>query len=211
VIFIGRSHLYDFESRASSSYSPLGHQPREYDNPSSRLEGKENAVKIRTVLALSTLMFAFPALAKHEKMPLPQQVTNAKTVYIDNQSGHAELGDRAYDEMKKWGRYQIVDSAGKADIVLLLSAKEYIGGYTSSTYHNTTGRVDDNGNVNAQTYGSGNSRAVVTGTTFITLIDTKSGTSLWTDSRPWGRWKSATRGLVKELRDRVKDQEQGRK
>jgi len=168
-------------------------------------------VKIRTVLALSTLMFAFPAFAKHEKMPLPQQVMTAKTVYIDNQSGQADLGDKAYDEMKKWGRYQIVDSADKADIVLLLSAKEYIGGYRSTTYHNTTGTVDNSGNVNAQTYGSGSSRPIVTGTTFISLIDTKSGTSLWADAKQWGRWKSATRGIIKELRDRVKDQEQGKK
>jgi len=162
-------------------------------------------------MSVLLMLAAFPAFAKHEKMPLPQQVMTAKTVYIDNQSGHADLGDKAYDEMKKWARYQIVDSADKADMVLLLSAKEYIGGYTSSTYGNTTGSVDTNGNVNAQTYGSGSSRAVVTGTTFITLIDTNGGASLWADAKPWGRWKSATRGLVKELRDRVKDQEQGKK
>jgi hypothetical protein len=34
---------------------------------------------------------------------------------------------------------------------------------------------------------------------------------LWADAKPWGRWKSATRGIIKELRDRVKDQEQGKK
>jgi hypothetical protein len=168
-------------------------------------------MKTRIVLAFSILMFTFPVFAKHEKMPLPQRVMTAKTAYIDNQSGHADLGDKAYDEMKKWGRYQIVDSADKADIILLLSAKEYVGGYTSSTSQTTTGRVDDNGNVNAQTNGSGDSQAVVTGTTFITLIDGKSGASLWADAKPWGRWKSATRGLVKELRDRVKDQEAGTK
>jgi hypothetical protein len=168
-------------------------------------------VKIRPTLALCVFMFALPLFAKHEKMPLPPQVMNAKTVYLDNQSGIADLGDKAYDEMKKWGRYQIVDSADKADIVLLLSAKEYVGGYTSSTYHNTTGNVDNYGNVNAHTYGSGSSRAMVTGTTFITLVDTKTGASLWADAKPWGKWKSATRGLVKALRDRVQDQEQGKK
>lgn len=163
-----------------------------------------------TILAVA-LVLAVPAFAKHEKMPLPERIMTAKTVYLDNQSGFADLGDKAYDEMKKWGRYQIVDSADKADIVLLLSAKEYIGGYTSSTYHNTTGSADDNGNISAHTYSSGSSRAIVAGTTFITLVDAKSGASLWSDARAWGRWKSATRGLVKELRDRVKDQEQGKK
>jgi len=169
-------------------------------------------VNIRQALALSVLiLLALPAFAKSNKMPLPQQVMNAKTIYIDNQSGHAEFGDRAYDELKKWGRYQIVDAADKADIILLLSAKEYVGGYRTSTNHHTTGNVDDNGNINANTYGSGTSRAVVTGTTFITIVDTKTGASLWADAKPWGNWKSATRGLVKELRDRVKDQEKGNK
>jgi hypothetical protein len=166
-------------------------------------------MKIRSLLILLSLLFAAlaPAYGKHEKMPLPQQVLAAKTVYIDNQSGFATLGDKAYDEIRKWGRYQIVDSPDKADMVLLLSAKEYISGYSSSSYHNTTGTVDDNGNVNAHSYGSGESSAVYSGTTFITLVDPKNGSSLWADSRAWGRWKSATRGLVKELRDRINEQE----
>src|ERR1700730_18463678 len=160
---------------------------------------------------LAALLFGASAYAKHDKLPLPEQVMTAKTVYIDNQSGLADLGDKAYDETKKWGRVQIVDSPEKADLVLLLSAKEYISGYRSNTYHNTTGSVDSSGNVNAQTYGSGHSRAVYSGTTYITLLDPKSGSSLWSDSRAWGAWKSATRGIIKELRDRVKNKEQGKK
>lgn len=162
-----------------------------------------SAITVIAVLALASIVSA-----SHRKMPLPQQVMAAKTIYIDNRSGDADLGDKAYDELEKWGRYQIVDSPDKADLVLLLSAKEYIGGYTSGTYRNTTGNVDNNGNVNAQTYGTTTSHAVISGTTYITLIDPKSGASLWGDARAWGRFKSATRGLIKELRERVKDQEQ---
>ena len=40
--------------------------------------------------------------------PLPRRVLEAKTVYLDNRSGLASLGDRAYDEMTKWGRHKIV-------------------------------------------------------------------------------------------------------
>ena len=162
-----------------------------------------------TVLFLCSALA--PAYATHEKMPLPQEILLAKTIYIDNQSGHADLGDKAYDELKKWGRYEIVNSPDKADIVLLLSAREYISGYSSSTYHNTTGTVQDNGNINAQSYGSTGSTAVYSGTTYITLLNPKTGTSLWADARAWGRWKSATRGLIKELRDRVTEQEGKRK
>jgi len=166
--------------------------------------------KIWALLVMILAVIIAPAYGKHEQLPLPQQVLVAKTIYIDNQSGLANLGDRAYDELRKWGRYQIVDSPDKADAVLLLSAKEYISGYTSNSYHNTTGKVDYDGSVTAHTYGYSGSYAVYSGDTHITLLDPKTGTSLWADSRAWGRWKSATRGLIKELRDRVKKQENGR-
>src|SRR5258707_10992535 len=96
----------------------------------------------RTFLLMAALLFGASTYAKHDKLPLPQQVMTARTVYIDNQSGFANLGDNAYDELKKWARFQIVDSPDKADLVLLLSAKEYISGYRTNTYHNTTGSVD---------------------------------------------------------------------
>ena len=73
-----------------------------------------------TLLLLPVL--ASTCLAKDKHAPLPEMVVSAKTIYIDNQSGFANMGDRAYDELGKWGRFQIVDSADKADLVLLLSA-----------------------------------------------------------------------------------------
>jgi hypothetical protein len=158
----------------------------------------------------TTVLLVASSYAKHEKMPLPQQVMTAKAIYIDNRSGVADLGDKAYDELRKWGRFQIVDSAEKADVVLLLSAREYISGYSSGSYHNTSGSVDSYGSINAQTYGNGSSHAIVSGTTYITIVDPKGGAPLWSDARAWGRWKSATRGLVKELRERMEQQE-GRK
>ncbi len=156
------------------------------------------------------LLLVASSQAKHEKMPLPQPVMTARTIYIDNRSGVADLGDKAYDELRKWGRFQIVDSAEKADVVLLLSAKEYVSGYSTGTYRNTSGSVDSYGNINAQTYGNGSSHAIYSGTTYVTILDPKGGAALWSDARPWGRWKSATRGLVKELRERMEKQE-GRK
>jgi hypothetical protein len=181
------------------------------------------------LVATTALVLVASGYAKHEKLPIPQQIMTAKTVYIDNRSGYADLGDRAYDEIKKWGRYQVVDSPEKADLVFLFSAKEYIGGYATNSYHNTTGTVNyagttnsqtygsntygttnGSGSVNAQTYGSSTSRAIVEGTTYVTVLDPKNGTALWSDAHAWGRFKSATRGLVKELRDRVKNQEDGK-
>jgi hypothetical protein len=170
--------------------------------------------KLSLGIAAAALLVA-TAYAKQQKMPLPQRLMAAKTVYIDNRSGHSNVGDKCFDELSKWGRFQIVDSPEKADIVLLLSAEQYISGYSSDSYHNTTGDVDRSGNISAQTYGNSSSDAVMSGITHITVLDPKDGTSLWADSRVWGKCafgvcKSATRGLVKELRERV-DQQEGRK
>ena len=160
------------------------------------------------VIATIVLLVA-SSYAKHEKMPLPSQVMTAKTIYIDNRSGDADIGDKAYDELRKWGRFQIVDSAEKADVVLLLSASKYISGYSSDSYHNTRGSVDSSGNIEAHTSGNSSSDAIVSGQTYVTIVDPKSGTPLWSDARAWGR-KSATRGLIKELRERMEQQEAGK-
>jgi hypothetical protein len=150
-------------------------------------------------IALSTLAFAKD---KHH-LPLPPQITSAKTIYIDNQSGLAKLGDRAYEQLTKWGRWQVVTERQKADLILLLSAHQYDGGYVG----NTTGRVDENGNISA----TSSSTPVTVGYTFITVVDPKTGDNLWSDSKRWGNlytgFHSATKGLVDELMKRINEEE----
>lgn len=72
----------------------------------------------------TTVLVVRSSYAKREKMPLPSQVMTAKTIYIDNSSGLADLGDKAYDELRKWGRFQIVDSVEKADVVFCFCPQE---------------------------------------------------------------------------------------
>ncbi len=160
------------------------------------------------LLAVATLaVAAVPIPAK--KLPLSPKILAAKTAFIDNQSGYAKIGDRAYDELRKWGRFQIVQDRKKADLVILLSAGEYIGGYVTSG-GTQTGTVDESGNVqlsNSPTY----TTPVRKGHTFLTVIDPATGESLWSDSKAWGNlytgFHSATKGLVKELRKRIEEQE----
>jgi hypothetical protein len=49
-------------------------------------------------------------------------VIAAKTVYIDNQTGHPEITDRAYEALSKWGRFKILKDAKDADLVLRFTA-----------------------------------------------------------------------------------------
>lgn len=175
--------------------------------------------KVTCSLATAALLASAlcPSVLGHTKhAPLPEQILQAKAAYIDNQTGFAELGDRAYDEVSKWGRFKIVKSAKDADVVFLLSAQEYAAGYRTSTTGTSQGTMDDTGNVALSHDSTSHTTAQMSGITFLTVLDPKSGKTLWSDAKSWGRgitWmglnfgKSATRSLVKELRERVEEQE----
>lgn len=170
---------------------------------------------MRRIAQLLTLAFLFavcPALSAHTKQaPLSERIMQAKTVYIDNQSGLATLGDRAYDEVSKWGRFKIVSSAKDADLVLLISAHAYVSGYYTSTTSTAHGTADDSGNIQLSGNSESQTNAQVTRVTYMTAVDPKNGDALWSDQKVWGNlytgFRSATRSLVKELRKRVEEQE----
>jgi len=68
-------------------------------------------VKVQAILLAAFLItLSTASLFGKEKnhVPLPAQVITAKTVYIDNQSEEADVGEKARDELRKWGRFQIV-------------------------------------------------------------------------------------------------------
>jgi hypothetical protein len=159
-------------------------------------------------LILVLLAFTIEIAAKDKHLPLPPQITAAKTVYIDNQSGLVKLGDRAYEQLTKWGRFQVIQNRKQADLIFLMSAKAYDGGYVTSG-GGTTGTIDSNGNINttnSPTY----SQHVSANYTFLTVIDPKTGENLWSDSKKWGNlytgFHSATKGLIDELMKRVNEE-----
>lgn len=167
----------------------------------------KSPVHLIVVLFATALAVSVSAKEK-DHLPLPPQVIAAKSVYIDNQSGEAKIGDRAYEEIKKWGRFQVVTDRKEADLILLFTAREHTGGYVTSG-GGQTGTVDSNGNINT----SGNptyTTPVTVSYTYLTVVDPKSGDSLWSDSKRWGNlytgFHSATKGLVQELRKRIDEQ-----
>jgi hypothetical protein len=170
--------------------------------------------RMRLPFALAALLgfiVCSPVLGNTKHAPLPEELLKAKTVYIDNQSGLATLGDKAYDELSKWGRFKIVSSAKDADLVLLISAHAYVTGYSTNTTGTAQGTADASGNI--QLSGTSHSRtdADFARITYLTAIDPKTGNALWSDQKLWGNlytgFRSATRSLVKELRKRVEEQE----
>jgi hypothetical protein len=79
-------------------------------------------VKAAIIAALALVLVVSPIHAKDKHAPLPASVIAAKTVYIDNQTGHAEITDRAYEALSKWGRFKILKDAKDADLVLRITA-----------------------------------------------------------------------------------------
>jgi len=142
-----------------------------------------------------------PAFAGGKHAPLPEKLVSAKTVFIDNRTGYAEIGDKAYQQVTKSGQFQVVTSSTRADVVFLFTASTFTGSYT------TDGRIDDNGRIQSETV------AQNSGQTVLTVIDPNSSQVLWADSKVWGGGsrfrfinKSATKELVKELCKRIAEQ-----
>jgi hypothetical protein len=142
-------------------------------------------------IALILLVYALPALGKDLKAPLPEKIFQAKTVYIDNRSGHSDILDKAYTALKEWNRYEIIQDKPKADIVFVFTVSSEIRG----SY--TTGNVDDNGTMQAT------STSTRTGYTTMTVLDPVNGQVLFSDTRRWHLFGSATKDAVKELRRRM--------
>jgi hypothetical protein len=156
------------------------------------------------VLGFTLSTFTLSAKEK-QHLPLPATVLSAKTVFIDNQTGMAKLGDRAYEELTKWGRFQIVADRKQADLIFLLTAQERDGGYVTSG-GGQTGTVDSSGNIRTSSDPTYTSHVTV-GYTYLTVYDAKSGDNLWSESKRWGNlytgFHSATKGLIGELKKRI--------
>lgn len=165
----------------------------------------------RSFLAAALILTVAPILPAKNKQslehaPLPAKVLTAKTIFIQNETNQPEIADKAYTQLKSWGRYQVVDSKEKADLVLLFTL-----GY-SHTQHQDSDYVSL---YNSQT-GAYTSGVVPSGTTTVTwtytqvrVIDAATSDVMWADERPWLRKHSATDELMEALKLRVGEQEQG--
>ncbi len=111
-------------------------------------------------------------------------ILSAKTVYFDNQTGADAVGTAAVAQLKKWGRFQIVRDKHTADLILLLSADRYKGGYIIFA-SGQTGTVDADGDIQEDPIPNYN-RLTPVRDAYLTVIDPTTGKSLWSDSHVWG-------------------------
>jgi hypothetical protein len=79
-----------------------------------------------TILSLflsAALVLTIQVSAKQQTLaPIPAKVLQAKTVFVENQSGYDRARDEFADEMGKWNRLHIVYDKAGADLVVILTA-----------------------------------------------------------------------------------------
>jgi hypothetical protein len=166
-------------------------------------------LRLTRFVGLSLAFFVLPcAFAKKREVvqhaPLPGQMMAAKTVFIQNESGLPNVADKAYTDLKSWGRYVIVDSREKADLILDFtvshSQKESEDSQFVSLYNSQTG---------AYTYGTapGGASSITWSFTHMKVIDPKTQEVIWEDQRAWLRKHPATDELIKSLKSRVEEQD----
>jgi hypothetical protein len=164
-------------------------------------------VRNSTFLVVFLFAFLFTPLSVHSQKQLAKspKIQSAKTVYFDDQTGVDAVGAAAMAQLKKWGRFQIVQDKNLADLVLLLSADPYHGGYIIFA-SGQTGSVDSSGNVQEDRVPNYNKQAPVRDA-YLTVIDPKTGKNLWSDSHVWGGLltgaNSVGERLVKKLEKQI--------
>ena len=150
-------------------------------------------VALVPVVILVGLMGA-PCLAKKGPAPLHPKILAAKTVYLENH-GSAKLAGKAYDELKKWGRWEMVEDRTKADLVIIVSLeKGQSSGGTTSTYDPSKANSPTGG----WTYGTTTSSSP--DSVHLELVDSKTGQTIYTDMG------GTAHGIIKELRKRIEEQ-----
>jgi TonB family protein len=158
------------------------------------------------VLLILAVHFVATLAIAQESLSQSAEISSAKTIYFKNQTGSAAVGVNALAALKKWSRFRIVQDQKQADLILLLSLEPYQGPDSASRQ---TGDLDNGDVSNIPNW----DRQKPTRYAYLTLIDPKSGESLWDGFRVWGGlltgFDSVGERLVAEFEKQTQLAEQG--
>lgn len=130
---------------------------------------RKSAMAIVTVRLLLGLWANQCLSGNKTRAPLPAKVLSVKSIYVENH-GSAKDADRAYDELKKWGRWEIVQDRAKADLVVILPSQE---GQYSSGQTQTYDPTPAPGMGGAGTWKYGTTHSASAGSAHLDLLDSK--------------------------------------
>ena len=153
------------------------------------------------LLPAAVLSWIAPIAAQPQKqLARSPRIQSAKFVYFEDKTGVDAVGNKALAQLKKWGRFQIVQDRKQADLIFMLSADSYRGGTIIASGGQTgtieNGRIDED---RAPNY----TRQSPVRYVFLTVMDPQTGDTLWSGSHRWGGlltgFNSAGERLVKKL------------
>ncbi len=137
---------------------------------------------MRRLLTAIILCLCVPSFAQ---APLPESLLQEKVAYVKNDGARAKDFDSFYNELKKWGRFKLVQERAEADIAITLSTRSgdvavvgsggFIAGGSSSKY-------------------------------YIRITRTLDDTPLWSDAT--GDWLISPKHLVSNLKKRMQPKNQ---
>jgi hypothetical protein len=122
------------------------------------------------VASIAVLFAAATTFAQKEQKPAPEALGAAKTAYFEDRTGAPEVGKAALDELRRWGRYKLVDKRLDADIMILLS-RQPVAAAVARGADETTRRYADQGQPKS---------------VYLTVIDLERQEILWGDRHVWG-------------------------
>jgi hypothetical protein len=157
-------------------------------------------IPIPAALTLATLALASSGFAQKQARISPK-ILAAKTIYFENKTASDTVGSNTLDQLKKWGRFQVVSDPKKADLIMLLTADPYRDGELILS-GGQTGHIDSQGQLSEDQVPNYN-RAAPTREAYLTVFDSSTNTKLWTASHVWGGVLTGVNSvgarLVKEL------------
>lgn len=151
--------------------------------------------KLLVVCFVGSLVAATSLSAQKEVTDL-KAIVGAKTVFFVDQSGVDAVGKKALEELKRWGRFQIVQDQEQADLIVVLSRDPGQGG--NLLLSGQTGSIDSQGHVAEDPIPNYTKRAPVH-YAFLTVIERRNGKTLWSDSQRWGGLLTGFDGVGERL------------
>lgn len=149
-------------------------------------------------LTLASSFCLVALVANAVPQSLPTAVTHAHTVYLENETGFNELEYTAILELSKWGRFDLMDSSEKAELIMRLDNGNHV-------------RVVPAGESPSQSSGAYTDTNVPKGYTRISLIDPKTNSILWSDVHKTEGGKVKSGHLLDGLRDAFNSYEKSRR
>jgi len=74
-------------------------------------------MRLKIVGILLGFCICLPLYAKKDK-PVPDSVIAAKAIYVINETDSQSVGDSAYDELDKWGKFKVTHDRKSADLIV---------------------------------------------------------------------------------------------